>query len=230
MLKWVLGFLNVIGLLLIVLFVSIYIPTFSLAYYERHYNDSGMAEHIQISEEELMIVTERLLDFMRGRYDNLYITATIAGEERQFFNQREIYHMEDVRDLFLAGYTIRNVAIAMFSLSLAYLIFFNRDALEVFAKCYVFGISFFLLSILGLVLLILTDFETYFIIFHEILFSNDLWILNPATDLLINLVPLQFFIDIFTFVSISFLLSVTAILIASIGFIFFQKKKVLRRS
>ena len=31
--------------------------------------------------------------------------------------------------------------------------------------------------------------------FHQIFFDNDLWILDPATDLLINIVPEPFFMD-----------------------------------
>ncbi len=40
--------------------------------------------------------------------------------------------------------------------------------------------------------IISTDFNKYFIIFHHIFFNNDLWMLNPDTDLLINIVPEPF--------------------------------------
>lgn len=36
--------------------------------------------------------------------------------------------------------------------------------------------------------IISTDFTKYFIIFHKIFFTNDLWQLDPRTDLLINIV------------------------------------------
>ena len=47
----------------------------------------------------------------------------------------------------------------------------------------------------GLGALIASDFNRYFVIFHHIFFNNDLWILNPATDMLINIVPEPFFMD-----------------------------------
>ena len=53
---------------------------------------------------------------------------------------------------------------------------------------------FFLLSA-GIAGIISTDFSKYFVVFHQIFFDNDLWILNPATDLLINIVPEPFFMD-----------------------------------
>lgn len=52
---------------------------------------------------------------------------------------------------------------------------------------------FGLITVLGLI--ISTDFTKYFILFHHIFFTNDLWILDPATDMLINIVPEGFFMD-----------------------------------
>ena len=37
------------------------------------------------------------------------------------------------------------------------------------------------------------DFNEAFNFFHEILFTNDLWLLNPATDLLIRICPISMF-------------------------------------
>lgn len=230
MLKWLLGFLNATFLMLIILFISIYIPTFSLSYYEKHYNTNNTAKNIQISEEELMLVTARLLGYMKGNYDDLYIYANIAGEEREFFNQREIYHMKDVRHLFKVGYTIRDISIIGFIFTLVYALFKGNDATIIFCKSYLIYFSIILLSVLSLVLLIFTNFDKYFIIFHEIFFFNDLWILNPETDLLINLVPLEFFINIFRTVSTIFLVSILIIILILSLFLFFRRKKAVRRA
>ena len=48
---------------------------------------------------------------------------------------------------------------------------------------------------LALIGVISTDFSKYFIVFHKIFFTNDLWILDPRTDMLINIVPEGFFFD-----------------------------------
>ena len=57
------------------------------------------------------------------------------------------------------------------------------------------GSVVFLSILLILGLIISTDFTRYFILFHEIFFTNDLWMLDPTTDRLINMVPEGFFID-----------------------------------
>ena len=46
-----------------------------------------------------------------------------------------------------------------------------------------------------LTLLAAMDFDRLFILFHQIAFTNNLWLLNPQTDLLIRLMPTQLFID-----------------------------------
>lgn len=66
-----------------------------------------------------------------------------------------------------------------------------------------------MLCVLGLV--ISTDFTKYFVIFHHIFFNNDLWLLDPATDLLINIVPEPFFVDTASYIALVFGISVAVI-------------------
>lgn len=48
-------------------------------------------------------------------------------------------------------------------------------------------------------------------IFHHIFFNNDLWLLDPATDLLINIVPEPFFVDTASYIALVFGISVAVI-------------------
>lgn len=43
--------------------------------------------------------------------------------------------------------------------------------------------------------MVASDFNKYFFLFHEIFFNNDLWLLDPATDLMIRMLPEEFFAD-----------------------------------
>ena len=70
------------------------------------------------------------------------------------------------------------------------------------------GTGLFFLMVAAVGLLIASDFSRYFIVFHHIFFNNDLWILNPATDLLINIVPEPFFADTAFRIGVTFGLSV----------------------
>ena len=39
------------------------------------------------------------------------------------------------------------------------------------------------------------DFNTAFTVFHEIFFTNDLWLFDPAEDYMIRMLPEVFFYD-----------------------------------
>lgn len=212
---------NFTAFVLIILYLSIHIPTFSVNTYINHYREAGTAELIQISEEELIMVTLHMLDYMRGRADDLQIRATIAGQERDFFSSREIDHMVDVMVLFWIGRILRNIAIGIFALTAFFV--YKKTLWDKLIKIYFFGSAGLILSLTAFTLLILANFERSFIIFHEIFFFNDYWILNPRVDLLINLVPEVFFVNIFIRVAVIFL-SVLGTLALVSGLLFFRKR------
>jgi len=53
------------------------------------------------------------------------------------------------------------------------------------------------IAILGSALAIwaVVDFHSLFTLFHHMFFTNDLWLLNPKQDLLLQLMPTSFFIE-----------------------------------
>ena len=70
--------------------------------------------------------------------------------------------------------------------------------------------------LLGLAgLLSLVDFSQAFVRFHELAFSNDLWILDPRTDYLIMLYPEGFWLD--ATLRIAMLSAVEAVVIGGVG-------------
>ena len=54
---------------------------------------------------------------------------------------------------------------------------------------------FSIFLVVGILGIFLVFFDYFFILFHKISFSNDLWILNPKTDYLIMMFPENFFRD-----------------------------------
>ena len=66
------------------------------------------------------------------------------------------------------------------------------------------GTGIFFAAALAIAAIVASDFSKYFVVFHLIFFDNDLWILNPATDMLINIVPEPFFMDTALRIAITF--------------------------
>ncbi|WP_407651962.1 lipoprotein intramolecular transacylase Lit [Citroniella saccharovorans] len=54
--------------------------------------------------------------------------------------------------------------------------------------------------------LLFLNFENSFIIFHKIFFNNDLWLMNPNTDIMIRILTGDFFYQICIRIIIYFLI------------------------
>ena len=216
--KWIAGYIAAVCLLLIIVAQSIFIPTFHIMpYFSWHYQQRNIPEVIGIEHDELMIVTAELLDYMRGRRDDLAIYATFAdGEVRQFFTDPvEIIHMVDVLDLYDMAFMIRNISFWLLLLLIFVMAFFNVRILEVLARCSreVVVLFLILLALLGAV--IAWDFDAAFVVFHQIFFNNNYWILDPSTSLLLNMVPQVFFVEISIIVGALLLIFSIAVIVAS---------------
>src|SRR5699024_5594819 len=72
-----------------------------------------------------------------------------------------------------------------------------------------------------LLLILALDFNWMFVMFHEILFNNDAWLFNAATDPIIRVLPQEFFMY-------CFILAFTLIESSFIGGYFYFKKKAYK--
>ena len=103
--------------------------------------------------------------------------------------------MEDVRGLFVGAVYLRYILIAVSILCIIAVKLLKGKVFSFLSNVLTFGTLITLAITAVLVFLIAGDFEKYFIIFHHIFFNNDLWMLDPTTDNLINIVPQGFFMD-----------------------------------
>lgn len=214
----------IIFLVIVLFLTSIELVAFDLAFYKREYEKLNIAQSTGMSDEELIRVTEELLNYLRDERDDLVITAVIDGESRPVFNEREIAHMVDVKDLFLGGVNLRIISAVCFAVSLLLLyLLAKKDLWGYLAHSFlwVFGVVF----LFGIVLFVLMykDFTPVWDQFHYIFFTNDLWQLDPRTDILIRIVPEQFFFD--TVQRILFIFGAAMIVLSIPSFIVVKKQR-----
>lgn len=212
------GIFCALALILIWLITSVEIVTYGIpGYYEREYTKYHVLEDggIDMTMEDLLQVTDEMMAYLRGNREDLHVMTVIGGESREFFNEREIAHMEDVRDLFLKGLLVRRIMAVLAVVLIAFMaVRRKRDTVYVLARSFQAGTAVMAAAALVLGIIISTDFTKYFTIFHQIFFDNDLWLLNPATDLLINIVPEPFFVDTALYIGLIFAALLIAILAA----------------
>lgn len=188
------GIFCVISLLVVILISSVDIAVYGdMRYFQKEYRKYDVIKNVNMEEKELLFVTEEMMSYLKGKRDNLNIEAVIDEEQQEFFNEKEIAHMKDVRVLFWGGQWLRRIGVIICVITVIFLLF--QSKIEFLLKCLRNGLISFIVFMAILVGIITTNFTKYFVIFHKIFFSNNLWILNPETDRLINIVPEPFFID-----------------------------------
>ena len=196
------GALTVGSILLILLITAIEIAAYSdYSYYEREYNRLGVLNEVPIEMEDLMDVTKEMMAYLRGNREDLVVYADIGGVETEFFNDQEKVHMKDCRALFLGGIRIRQISSAVAAFSFLILLLTSRrekreagpSAISrILPKYFQIGCLLFLALLAVLGGMFVSDFTRYFTEFHHIFFNNDLWLFDPATSRLINIVPEAF--------------------------------------
>lgn len=187
------------GLLIIcvMLVTSIEIYALDPSFYEKEYNTLKQAEVIGISREELSEVTKNLIAYTKGERESLDMLSLINGEEREVFNEKEKSHMVDVKALYLAARDLRNIfLIAAVIFIAAGLFIHKKGAVKTLINCYLSVCGMFLFVIAALGFWAALDFNSFWTSFHLLFFSNNLWLLDPSTDILIMMVPGQFFFDL----------------------------------
>lgn len=221
------GFLYAIGILCAFCFMLVFLITaveavayWTPGYYEKEYTKYQVLKDLpEMTMEDLLTVTDEMMAFLRGNREDLHVFTTMGGEYREFFNAREIAHMEDVRTLFIGGLWIRRIGLLVIAVCAVFLWLWKdsrADRKKILSTAIpaslCMGTGVFFTVVLILIGIISTDFSRYFIIFHHIFFNNDLWILDPRTDMLINIVPEPFFMDTALRIAIVFVVLVLVFL------------------
>ena len=123
--------------------------------------------------------------------------------------------MQDVRNLFSLCRAVFLTCTALTVLLLALALFRSRNLLALLARSYI-RVSLFI-AVLGAALTVwaVIDFHSLFTLFHHAFFSNELWLLNPRQDLLLQLMPTGFFIDYAARIGLYWLLGAALIHLAA---------------
>ena len=197
---------------------------FDADFYKTEYEKLNTAEYVGVSDEELFGATDVLLDYLEGDRDDLDF-QTNDGDE--FFNQREKLHMVDVKNLYIMASTVSWVLFAA-GAALLVVVFAKKKKNAVIPVLRGYNVAgpavlafFAIVAVYAAV-----DFNTFWVNFHLMFFSNDLWMLDPATDRLIRMYETQFFFDMVFCILIMFLSIVIGMLVFAKLYLRSKKRKL----
>lgn len=130
-----LGLIFSFALMAVLLITSIEAVTYwTPGYYEKEYTKYQVLEAVDMEMDDLLEVTDEMMAYLRGDRKDLHVPTIVAGQPREFFNEREIAHMEDVRGLFLAAITIRRICFLVMAACAALLIVLKADTRRILPR------------------------------------------------------------------------------------------------
>lgn len=176
----------------------------SFGFYEKEYEKYGVLDDLKMEMPDVMYVTKEMMSFLRGDRENLIVETTVDGEPREFFTEDEISHMEDVKKLFVGGLKLRTAAVVIMIILAAAAFIMKLKLHKILPRAFQYT-SITLIVLTGIVIgLFASDFDKYFVVFHEIFFSQGNWMFDPDVSLMINMLPEGFFADIAARIGIIF--------------------------
>ncbi len=232
-LKWALGIIFSLCLILTALITSVEIAVYAdYGYFEKEYEKyqvNSPGSIVDMDMEELMRVTKEMMAYLKGNREDLVVYAVIDGRETEFFNDIEKFHMADCQRLFIGAIWIRRAAAALMLIIAAVMLILRWKLLKYIAGGFIRTIAVLAAAAFFLVVYISLDFTRAFTQFHQIFFDNDMWLLDPDTDRLINIVPEGFFIDTAVRIGIIFGVIIIAVLILFVFMlVFFNKRSIIK--
>ena len=190
--KYIIQFLIVIenfSLFISGILVIIFYNCFNLNFYKNFYQKENLAPKIGTTYEELIKNTTNLLDYLNHK----------AILNLDWYTDKDILHMQDVRTLYSLSYKTMIFFIVVFTISTILLIILCKKRTIFYITNTFNKVLLAFIIVIGILSCIISyNFTSFWIKFHQLLFSNDLWLLSPDESNLIQMVPEEFFISLIT--------------------------------
>ncbi len=162
---------------------------YNFQFYKEEYKQNHVYQQLNSTLNETAVdgITINLFYYLNGNTNSLNST---------FFSERDQLHLKDVKSLIKTSKIVYTIIVILIFILFIILGYKNKHN---FRKA--MAIVFIVSSLLCLLLICIAysernNFKSDFITFHEQVFNNDYWQLDPAKDNLVNLYPQQFWYDI----------------------------------
>ena len=145
---------------------------------DKTYTSLGTSEEMGISIPDLSRATIALFDYMKGRRDSIKISVRQDGKEVEdlFYHPKEVIHMEEVRELWgtLTVFSVLGIAVA--GGCIAAIVFFGHrnNRIRATGTGLIIGALAFAGIILAVLLWAISDFQSFWTVFHFMIFPSSL--------------------------------------------------------
>lgn len=163
------------------------------SFYESRFAKYNVSQSSGLAPAELHKTAAGIISYFNSSDEYIDLVVIKDGQPFVLFNERELMHLKDVRDLLWLDYKALGVTLGIV-LAYAGFVLARRQQWRLWPG--IFGGSVFTLVIMGLLGLgSLLNFDQLFLQFHIVSFTNLLWQLDPARDYMIRIFTQGFFYD-----------------------------------
>ena len=177
-----------------------------------------------ITDADLRQVGIEIRRYINSADEPLDVQTHIFGQEHNLFNDQEILHMKDVKQL-VRGVYILAVGSALYLGTMTVIGFCLQRGRFVpnLAKRISWGgvLTLILLVVFGIAALV--GFDSLFLKFHQLSFANDFWRLDPRTDYLVHIFPQGFWFDATVWVMIRVIVTALILTVAGSSYLVYRR-------
>lgn len=208
---------------LVLLLYSIEYISFNINHFLSQYEKHNIIDTVKTDEANLEYITNRILLYLKDDLEHLNTQALWGNEFKEVFSEREIEHMRDVKYLYLLGNKIKKISLIGILSILILIVKVDSSWKKNICKTAMFTaiVNYSLLVVL--ILCMKHDFNKYFNYFHYIFFKNDLWILDPNKEILVQILPEPFFYNTAFKIATVFFMPLTLLGFLSSYYLFVRK-------
>jgi integral membrane protein (TIGR01906 family) len=164
--------------------------------YKYGFDKYNVGQTTGLSDSELDKAANGLIDYFNSNEVSIEISVIKDSQPFTLFNQKEVAHLKDVKGLIWLDYwVLLGTGIYVLVYTVVSLCWLSSECRRRLAVTIINGSGLTIGLTLLLGLLTLLDFDRFFLQFHLISFTNDLWQLDPTKDYLIMLFPQGFWYD-----------------------------------
>ncbi len=213
--------ISCIFLMLFMILFSVFTVVNTDSFYTKQYVKNNTEKYTGMSIEDLDKATVMLLDYVNDKRDNLDMQAEEFGVMSETFDEREKTHMVDVKNLYRFAAKSMYTLLILSAAGLGIMFFKDKDSfLSGIMDGAKFALAFAVILSMAFAMMFIFDFNAFWTMFHHVVFTNDLWLLDPKVSTMINMFPLNFFLAMCTSILVRF---------AVLYFSFFTVIKVLKQ-
>lgn len=198
---WLWGMSLLLGLFLSIVSVC----ALDEGWYHKWYASHDLAQELKVPEVSLNEAMDMMTGYVDGSRETMDGSLKGIGE---VYNSKEKAHMQDVKALYDHARTVMWVS---WGVALALTVYFGwKKEFRLMAQGYVSALAAYAVLFGFLGLWAVTGFDDFWTHFHKLFFSNNLWLLDPATDFMICICPADMFMDLVVRILCWFVSALTA--------------------